>query len=119
MSAGASAPALVEQLGLFCQRWHRRRASYRPAGEVFDPRYAVELTATGTLNVAPSTAMPRMPRMQRASRGRVEGPTYIFRCAVCGKTINKKKMDGTLNAHKNKQGYPCYGRYGMYVRTKY
>jgi hypothetical protein len=34
---------LVEQLALFAQRWHRRRTSYRPAGEPFDPsRYAVE-----------------------------------------------------------------------------
>jgi len=39
-AAGACAPALMEQLGLFCQRWNRRRASYRPAGELFDPRYA-------------------------------------------------------------------------------
>jgi hypothetical protein len=39
-AAGASARALGEQLGLFCQRWNRRRASYRPAGELFDPRYA-------------------------------------------------------------------------------
>ena len=30
---------LVEQLGLFCQRWTRKRVSYRPAGEIFDPRY--------------------------------------------------------------------------------
>lgn len=37
--ASAAAPALVEQLGLFCQRWDKRRASYRPAGEIFDPRY--------------------------------------------------------------------------------
>ena len=28
------------QLDLFCQRWQHRRASYRPAGEVFDPRRA-------------------------------------------------------------------------------
>ena len=35
------------------------------------------------------------------------------------KTFNKKKMDWTLNSHKNKQGNPCYGRYGVYVRTKY
>ena len=28
---------LIEQLALFGQRWHRRRASYRPAGEPFDP----------------------------------------------------------------------------------
>lgn len=41
--AGAPAP-LVDQLALFSQRWHQRRASYRPAGEPFDPsRYAVEL----------------------------------------------------------------------------
>lgn len=38
-SATITPPALVEQLGLFCQRWSRRRASYRPAGELFDPRY--------------------------------------------------------------------------------
>ena len=41
MSGGTSpATAVVEQLGLFCQRWDRRRASYRPAGEIFDPRFA-------------------------------------------------------------------------------
>jgi len=38
-SAAIAPPALVEQLGLFCQRWSRRRASYRPAGEIFDPRF--------------------------------------------------------------------------------
>jgi hypothetical protein len=34
------------QLELHCQRWNQRRASYRPAGEIFDPRGAsVELGA--------------------------------------------------------------------------
>lgn len=28
------------QLDLHCQRWNHRRASYRPAGEIFDPRRA-------------------------------------------------------------------------------
>ena len=41
MSGGTSpATAVVDQLGLFCQRWDRRRASYRPACEIFDPRFA-------------------------------------------------------------------------------
>jgi hypothetical protein len=41
-TTSAHAP-LVEQLGLFCQRWNGRRASYRPAGEPFDPsRCSVE-----------------------------------------------------------------------------
>jgi hypothetical protein len=89
--------------------------------QVFNPRYAVELTSTGPLNVAPSMAMPRMSRIVRtlAATGRSQGPTYVFRCTVCGKTFNKKKMNGTLNAHKNRSGSQCYGRYGTYVRTKY
>jgi predicted nucleotidyltransferase component of viral defense system len=87
--------------------------------EVFAPRYAVELTSTGPLSVAPSTALPRMPRMRSAARTRQQGPTYVYRCTVCGRTFNKKRMDGALNPHKNRRGSPCYGRYGAYVRTKY
>ena len=90
--------------------------------QVFNPRYAVELTSAGPMNVAPSTATPRMPhipRIRRTARSGAQGPTYVYRCSACGKTFNKKRMDGTLNAHKNRQGYPCYGRYGVYVRTKY
>lgn len=87
--------------------------------QVFNPTYAIELTSTGPLDVVPSTTMPRMPRVGRTVRSRPQGPTYVYRCTACGKTFNKKKMDGSLNAHKNRQGYPCYGRYGSYVRTKY
>jgi hypothetical protein len=80
--------------------------------QVFNPRDAVELTSTGDLPVAPSTAMPSILRMQRAGRSSVQGPTYVFRYTVRGRRFSKKKMDGTLNAHKSRQGYPCYGRYG-------
>lgn len=85
--------------------------------QVFSPRYVVELTSTGPLNVTPSTAVPRMPRIRRVLRSRAQGPTYVFRCTTCGRTFNKKKMDGKLNAHKNRAGSQCYGRYGVYVRT--
>jgi predicted nucleotidyltransferase component of viral defense system len=91
----------------------------RVTSEVFTPRYAVELTSTGPLTVLPSIAAPRMPTIRRASGARHRGPTYVYRCAVCGKTFERKRMDGSLNAHKNRQGFPCYGRYGTYVRTKY
>lgn len=44
MEQASACPQLVEQLALFGQRWQQRRASYRPAGEPFDPsRYAVDL----------------------------------------------------------------------------
>lgn len=87
--------------------------------QVFNPRFAVELTSSGPLNVIPSAAKPRLPRIGRTARGKAQGPTYVYRCTTCGKTFNKKKMDLTLNAHKDRHGYPCYGRYGTYVRTRY
>lgn len=87
--------------------------------QVFARRYAVELTSTGPLTVAPSTAIPSISSVRRAARNRQQGPTYVYRCTVCGKTFNKKRMNGSLNPHKNRQGYPCYGRYGAFVRTKY
>ena len=86
---------------------------------VFMPRYEVELTSTGPLTVAPSIAMPRVPSMRRAVRARHQGPTYVYRCTVCGKTFNKKSMNASLNPHKNRQRLPCYGGFEIYVRTKY
>ena len=99
-----------------------RMQGAKVTSQVFSPRHAVELTSTGPLNVAMSTAIPRMPsmpRMGRTTRTRHQGPTYVYRCTVCGKTFNRRTMDVTLNAVKNRSGSPCDGRYGMYVRTKY
>ncbi len=87
--------------------------------QVFSPRYDVELTSTGPLTVAPSPATPQMPRLRTARRARQVGPTYLYRCTACGRTFNKKRMDPSLNPHKNRRGSPCYGRYGAYVRTEY
>jgi predicted nucleotidyltransferase component of viral defense system len=96
----------------------------------FTPRYLVELSAEGPLPVAATAARPvNMTRPQREARSalrarvftpaRSDGPTYVYRCTVCGKTFNRKTMDGTLNPHRNPRGYDCYGTYGTYVRTKY
>jgi predicted nucleotidyltransferase component of viral defense system len=89
--------------------------------QTFIPRNAIELTEAGALYVAPSMAAPRVRQASRIQRQRTpsQGPTYVYRCSACGKTFHKKKMDATLNRHKNKSGYQCYGRYGTYVRTKY
>jgi hypothetical protein len=88
--------------------------------QVFAPRYAVELTSTGPLAVAPSTAVPPVgsPR-RRVARVPRQGPTYIYRCTVCRKTFSRKTMNGSLNPHKHPRGYQCPGRVGVYVRTKY
>ena len=96
-----------------------RMQSATVTSQVFTPRYAVELTSAGPLAVAPSTAMPRIASTRRTPRARQQGPTYVYRCTVCRKTFNRRTMDGSLNPHKNPRGYPCPGRVGVYVRTKY
>jgi predicted nucleotidyltransferase component of viral defense system len=87
--------------------------------QVFSPRHVVELTSTGPLNIAPSAAIPRVYTSARSSASRRQGPTYVYRCTVCKKTFDRKTMEGSLNPHKNPRGYPCPGRYGVFVRTKY
>jgi len=96
-----------------------RMQSATVTSQVFTPRYAVELTSTGPLTIAPSTAMPRMASTRRTPRARHQGPTYVYRCTVCRKTFNRRTMDGSLNPHKNPRGYPCPGHVGVYIRTKY
>lgn len=99
------------------------------SGQAFTPRYLVELTSDGPLTIAPAVARsslsaspwsaPPAARARRTAPARSDGPTYVYRCTVCGKTFNRKTMDGALNPHKNKTGYDCYGTYGAYVKTKY
>ncbi|MCZ7564707.1 MAG: WYL domain-containing protein [Burkholderiales bacterium] len=99
-------------------------------GQSFAPRYLVELTPEGPLPVGQSAPRPptagralrnagTAPKRRRAAAVWGNGPTYVFRCTVCGKTFQRKSMDGSLNPHKQPGGYPCPGRVGTYVRTKY
>ncbi len=92
----------------------------------FNPRYLVELTTDGPLQyqqmpsrqptsgISLGRATPAA-RQHRASSG---GPTYVYRCPYCGKTFERKSMNGSLNAHKMPSGYPCPGRSGIYVKTR-
>lgn len=89
----------------------------------FTARYLVELTETGAqpvLNVTrPAVATPDVfrapkPMVAKAKSGS-GGPKYTFRCTACGKSFTRTTYDGALNEHKNKQGYPCFGRFGVFV----
>ena len=103
----------------------------------FSPRYLIELTPSGPRSIPQTTSsasskafgarltpvIGRSPaRRSTRSRGLegASGPTYVFKCSVCGKTFNKRSYDATLNKHKNNRtGYECYGTFGSFVRTKY
>ena len=98
--------------------------------QAFAPRYLVELTPRGAVPVAPpvsraSTVQDRGFGLRKPGRTRrvgifsSGGPVYLFRCPHCRKTFERKSMDASLNAHKNPRGYPCTGRLGTFVRTKY
>lgn len=94
----------------------------------FTARYLVELTETGTEpvpNMARSAVASRdvirvpKPMVAKAKTGIGSGPKHTFRCTACGKTFTRSTYDGALNEHKNKQGYPCFGRVGAFVKTQY
>lgn len=94
----------------------------------FVPRYVVELSGGGPIAVPAAGPRVRGPRTSavKLSRppGRVPkalatfGPIYQFQCSLCGKRFNRKSYDATLNPHKNKSGWDCAGRTGLYMGTR-
>ena len=93
----------------------------------FVPRFPIELSKAGEmpkdrLLFDPNKPL-RSPRRTGGSRKvssfQSSVPKYIFRCSVCGKTFTKRTYDASLGSHKNKNGYPCYGSFGVYVTMHY
>lgn len=98
--------------------------------EPFVPRYAIEFSASGQLTAPVAarrstvdnpfrTTAKAVRRTPSRSRAPSYGPKYVFQCSLCGKKFTRKSYDASLNPHKDKQGYPCPGRIGLYVTTKY
>jgi predicted nucleotidyltransferase component of viral defense system len=94
-----------------------------PTQRVFAPRYPVELSSNESPNIprlGRSASVGRIARTPlRSGSNRLSGPTYQFRCAVCGKVFSRKTYDASMNTHKGRNGYDCYGTYGIYVGTKH
>lgn len=100
--------------------------SAKPTQNTFSPRYPIELTPSGSQSIphrstSSSGLTARHAPVRRASniRSVAAGPTYVFRCPVCGKTFNRKSSDATARPHKNKAGHDCYGSYLTHVKTTY
>ena len=92
----------------------------------FEPRHQIELSKAGEMPENRYLFDPNKPARSprtgygvRARRPRHLGPRYVFRCSVCGKRFIKQTYDASMNSHKGKNKYPCYGTYGIYVTTKY
>jgi hypothetical protein len=93
----------------------------------FEPRYAVELTPSGYLPIpntvsGTGTSIRRNYPPARPSRRSTTwstGYTYIIQCMYCGRRFSRKTCEISINPHKDKSGYPCPGRSGFLVETKY
>ncbi len=95
----------------------------------FKPRYRVEFAQTGAID-APATRRSsgggtrRVPAAgggtkSRRVSSRSLGPKYVIECSVCGKRFYRKSYTTGLRKHKGKSGWPCSGRVGYLVDTKY
>lgn len=96
----------------------------------FIPKHPIELTSVGPISAplltrsssefsTPSPKIKRLTIRRSKSRSPSSGLKHVFKCTVCGKQFTRKNYNSILNQHKNKQGYPCPGRTGIFVKTKY
>ena len=87
----------------------------------FAPRFPIELSKAGEMPEDRYLFDPNKPLRspRRTSRGRSSGPKYIFRCSICGRKFTKRTFDASLGSHKSKNGYPCYGSFGIYETMRY
>ncbi len=99
----------------------------------FVPKYLIELTPSGSMSAPPltrqsrgfNTSERRFPKsvnsrlLSRKPRSGFLGPIYVLQCSYCGKKFSRKEYGTNLNPHKDKHGYPCPGRVGYLIDTKY
>jgi len=97
--------------------------------EKFTPQFPIELSKAGETPENPYLFDPNRPTpaprprktfgITRTSRRSSFGPKYIYQCSYCGRKFTKSKHDSNIREHKDKNGYPCGGRHGYYVDTKF
>lgn len=77
--------------------------------EMFTPRYAIELTASGPISSPPIYRSSVYSGSKPQSTKSKVGPTYIIECPYCRKRFYRKGNNTKLNPHKDKSGYKCSG----------
>ena len=97
-----------------------RIQSARATTQPFQPVFAIEFGSVGGLSAPPVRRRARAPRLgprRSAKRPRSVGPTYIVRCATCGKEFRRKTRSTVMRKHKGPGGWDCPGRRGYFVRV--
>ena len=111
------------------KEWRAYRVDKIQGAEItqtsFVPVHAVELTPAGPISIPETTRRSGGYHLSKSSiprlsfKGQRLTPIYVIECSYCGKRFSRKIMNTRLNPHKDKHGYPCSGRKGYLVDTKY
>ncbi|VAW26770.1 hypothetical protein MNBD_BACTEROID06-302 [hydrothermal vent metagenome] len=72
-------------------------------------KYPVEISATGYIS------MPPVRRESFSCRPSLSSPKYRYECPVCERYFYHKSHNPKLNPHKDKDGWQCSGRRGVYI----
>jgi predicted nucleotidyltransferase component of viral defense system len=97
----------------------------RPTARTFTPKYAIELTPSGTQSVPQTTRTIQTTGFGRPSRNAPRrtsatrhGPTYVYQCPRCSKQFPRTKRDNALRPHKAPDGWDCSGRTAYLVEIR-
>lgn len=108
----------VDSREVRCYRVDRIQSA-RATIESFRPVYAIEFGSAGGLSAPPVRRRAGLPTLRprgSARSTRPTGPTYIVRCATCGKEFRRKTRSTVMRRHKAPGGWNCPGRSGHFVR---
>ena len=89
--------------------------------EQFEPRYEIELSKAGELPTNGYFAKPSFSRIStirphlRRLLDHRRSANYRVECPYCHKRFLRSTPSTTLGAHKDPNGYPCWGRRGYLV----
>jgi hypothetical protein len=92
-------------------------ADLRVGSTSFNPRYSIELGLIAPVAQRLGGSSPRSGRPRRGPRRRPPDVSQVYECAVCGRRFRHTSLDSSLGRHKDKQGYPCAGRVGIFVKS--
>ena len=89
-----------------------------------ESKYPVEISPSGTISMPPirrkeskSYGSPVSYKSRRLTN-KTNIPKHRYECPFCHKKFSRTKMNPKLNKHKDKNGYDCYGKHGVYLGYK-
>jgi predicted nucleotidyltransferase component of viral defense system len=86
--------------------------------ESFEPRWRIEFSSSGRIST-PTLARKENDGFFRSIYKNSSKSKYTIQCPLCGKRFKRSKYSTKLNPHKDKDGFPCYGRVGFVVENRF